>query len=241
MMPGGDSRAYDRIAPFLQWRLWPTEVPCCAYIGPDGAGHYVKMVHNGIEYADMQLIAEAYDILKSVYGLSAARNRRRICGWSPSRLIRTLSRSPPGARQDRRIRLAAGRQHPRRGRAEGHGGWTAHRRSNSACRSRRSRRRFSRAPCRASANCGSWRRSTPDDAARLTMASTEGKIQLALRNTVDTRLTAPAAVLQDTLFAGAPPPPKPSTVVKYVPPAPSPYVVEVITGSKRENKSFPNP
>jgi len=82
---------------------------------------------------------------------------------------------------------------------------------------------------------------TPDDAARLTMASTEGKIQLALRNTVDTRLTAPAAVLQDTLFAGAPPPPKLSTVVKYVPPAPSPYVVEVITGSKRENKSFPNP
>src|SRR5271156_4280083 len=55
---------------------------------------------------------------------------------------------------------------------------------------------------------------TPDDAARLTMASTEGKIQLALRNTVDTRLTAPAAVLQDTLFAGAPPP-KPSTVVKH--------------------------
>jgi pilus assembly protein CpaB len=82
---------------------------------------------------------------------------------------------------------------------------------------------------------------TPDDAARLTMASTEGKIQLSLRNTVDTRLTAPAAVLQDTLFAGAAPTPKPSRAVKYVPPVPSPYVVEVITGSKRENKSFPNP
>jgi 6-phosphogluconate dehydrogenase len=46
-------------------------VPCCTYIGPQGAGHYVKMVHNGIEYADMQLIAEAYDLMKSVYGLDA--------------------------------------------------------------------------------------------------------------------------------------------------------------------------
>ena len=82
---------------------------------------------------------------------------------------------------------------------------------------------------------------TPDDAARLTMASTEGKIQLALRNTVDTKVTAPAAVLQDSLFAGAAPAPKHSTGVKYVPPPPSPYIVEVITGSKRENKSFPNP
>jgi pilus assembly protein CpaB len=82
---------------------------------------------------------------------------------------------------------------------------------------------------------------TPDDAARLTMASTEGKIQLALRNTVDTRLLAPGAVLQDSLFTGGAPPPKRPTVAKYVPPPPSPYVVEVITGNKRENKSFPNP
>jgi pilus assembly protein CpaB len=81
---------------------------------------------------------------------------------------------------------------------------------------------------------------TPDDAARLTMASTEGKIQLALRNTVDTKLVVPPAVLQGSLFSGgAPPPPKRSPGVKYVPPPPSPYVVEVITGSKRENKSFP--
>jgi pilus assembly protein CpaB len=82
---------------------------------------------------------------------------------------------------------------------------------------------------------------TPEDAARLTMASTEGKIQLALRNTVDTRLTAPASVLQGSLFSGGAPPPKHPTSAKYVPPPPSPYVVEVITGSKRENKSFPNP
>ena len=81
---------------------------------------------------------------------------------------------------------------------------------------------------------------TPDDAARLTMASTEGKIQLALRNTVDTKLVVPPAVLQGSLFSGgAPPPLKRLPSVKYVPPPPSPYVVEVITGNKRENKSFP--
>jgi pilus assembly protein CpaB len=80
---------------------------------------------------------------------------------------------------------------------------------------------------------------TPDDAARLTMASTEGKIQLALRNTVDTKLMAPPAVLQETLFSGGAPPPKRSPGVKYVPPPPTPYIVEVITGNKRENKSFP--
>lgn len=82
---------------------------------------------------------------------------------------------------------------------------------------------------------------TPEDAARLTMASTEGKIQLALRNTIDTKITSPAAVLQGSLFAGAAAPaPKHSPNVKYIPPPPPPYVVEVITGSKRENKSFPN-
>ena len=64
MMPGGDRAAYDRIAPIMTRMAAQVEGrPCCAYIGPGGAGHYVKMVHNGIEYADMQLIAEAYDIL----------------------------------------------------------------------------------------------------------------------------------------------------------------------------------
>ena len=88
MMPGGDRAAYERIAPFL------TEMaakatggqPCCAYIGPDGAGHYVKMVHNGIEYADMQLIAETYDILKSVYGLSAREIGDVFARWKSSAL-----------------------------------------------------------------------------------------------------------------------------------------------------------
>ncbi|HEY1779160.1 MAG TPA: NADP-dependent phosphogluconate dehydrogenase [Roseiarcus sp.] len=72
MMPGGDREAWDRIAPMLTKMAAQVDgTPCCTYIGPQGAGHYVKMVHNGIEYADMQLIAEAYDLMKSVYGLDA--------------------------------------------------------------------------------------------------------------------------------------------------------------------------
>ncbi|RBP16479.1 6-phosphogluconate dehydrogenase (decarboxylating) [Roseiarcus fermentans] len=72
MMPGGDRSAYDRLAPILDRMAASVDgTPCCVYVGPGGAGHYVKMVHNGIEYADMQLIAEAYDLMKSLYGLDA--------------------------------------------------------------------------------------------------------------------------------------------------------------------------
>ena len=72
MMPGGDRDAYARIEPMVTKMAAQVDgAPCCAFIGPEGAGHYVKMVHNGIEYADMQLIAEAYDLFKSVYGLNA--------------------------------------------------------------------------------------------------------------------------------------------------------------------------
>ena len=72
MMPGGDESAYKRIEPIVTKMAAHVDgEPCCAYIGPEGAGHYVKMVHNGIEYADMQLIAEAYDLFKSAYGLDA--------------------------------------------------------------------------------------------------------------------------------------------------------------------------
>ncbi|MFC0491389.1 NADP-dependent phosphogluconate dehydrogenase [Listeria grayi] len=71
IMPGGQRRAYDLVAPILQEIAAVADgEPCVTYIGPDGAGHYVKMVHNGIEYGDMQLIAEAYHILKDVAGLS---------------------------------------------------------------------------------------------------------------------------------------------------------------------------
>jgi len=85
---------------------------------------------------------------------------------------------------------------------------------------------------------------SPDDATKLAMASTEGKIQLALRNTVDVKKVEPKAVLQAALFSasGAVTQPERPKVGgrKPAPTAPPPYVIEVITGNKRENKSFPN-
>ncbi|MCC5894590.1 MAG: NADP-dependent phosphogluconate dehydrogenase [Alkalibacterium sp.] len=73
IMPGGQKEAYDLVAPILEQIAAKAPAdgePCVTYIGPDGAGHYVKMVHNGIEYGDMQLIAESYHILKDMVGLS---------------------------------------------------------------------------------------------------------------------------------------------------------------------------
>ena len=72
MMPGGELDAYKRIEPMVRKMAAQVDgTPCATYIGPEGAGHFVKMVHNGIEYADMQLITEAYDLFKTVYGLDA--------------------------------------------------------------------------------------------------------------------------------------------------------------------------
>lgn len=73
IMPGGQKEAYDLVAPMLEKIAAKAPAdgePCVTYIGPNGAGHYVKMVHNGIEYGDMQLIAESYHILKDMVGLS---------------------------------------------------------------------------------------------------------------------------------------------------------------------------
>ena len=71
IMPGGPKEGYDYVADILTAISAHVEgVPCCTYIGEGGSGHYVKMVHNGIEYADMQLIAEAYDLLKNAAGLN---------------------------------------------------------------------------------------------------------------------------------------------------------------------------
>jgi 6-phosphogluconate dehydrogenase len=70
IMPGGEREAYGEVEEvFTTIAAQVDGEPCCAYVGPDGAGHYVKMVHNGIEYADMQLIAEAYDVLRHGIGL----------------------------------------------------------------------------------------------------------------------------------------------------------------------------
>ena len=72
LMPGGPKEAYEKIRPV--WEKIAAKVddgPCVTYIGPDGAGHFVKMIHNGIEYGDMQLIAESYDVLRQALGLDA--------------------------------------------------------------------------------------------------------------------------------------------------------------------------
>ena len=72
IMPGGDPAAYAEVEEILTGiAAVVDDTPCCVHVGPGGAGHYVKMVHNGIEYADIQLIAEAYDLLTHVAGLDA--------------------------------------------------------------------------------------------------------------------------------------------------------------------------
>lgn len=73
IMPGGSGKTWEALAPFLE-KIAAKDfggMPCVTHIGPDGAGHYVKMIHNGIEYGVMQMMAEAYDLLKNLYGLSA--------------------------------------------------------------------------------------------------------------------------------------------------------------------------
>jgi 6-phosphogluconate dehydrogenase len=83
LMPGGTQAAYQFLEPILtKIAAQVDDGPCVTYIGPGGAGHYVKMVHNGIEYGDMQLIAEAYDLLKSVLGLNAARLHEIFSEWN---------------------------------------------------------------------------------------------------------------------------------------------------------------
>ncbi|MGF1601236.1 MAG: NADP-dependent phosphogluconate dehydrogenase [Thermosynechococcaceae cyanobacterium] len=82
LMPGGTKEAYADLEPILtKIAAQVDDGPCVTYIGPGGAGHYVKMVHNGIEYGDMQLIAEAYDLLRSV-GLTAAQLHQVFADWN---------------------------------------------------------------------------------------------------------------------------------------------------------------
>lgn len=88
IMPGGQKEAYELVAPILEQISAKAEdgSPCVAYIGPDGAGHYVKMVHNGIEYGDMQLIAESYDLLRHLLGLSVEEIAEIFADWNQGEL-----------------------------------------------------------------------------------------------------------------------------------------------------------
>ncbi len=88
IMPGGDRGPYDESvkAIFETIAAQVDGTPCCTYVGADGAGHFVKMVHNGIEYADMQLIAESYDLLRHGAGLEVPEIAQRFQGWNESEL-----------------------------------------------------------------------------------------------------------------------------------------------------------
>lgn len=87
MMPGGQKESYDMIAGmFTKISANVDDKPCCSYIGPDGAGHFVKMVHNGIEYGDMQLIAEAYMIMKNALCMNAAQMHNVFSSWNEGEL-----------------------------------------------------------------------------------------------------------------------------------------------------------
>src|SRR6516162_7228515 len=87
IMPGGSRESYVSLGPMLETISAHVDgTPCCMYIGPDGAGHFVKMVHNGIEYADMQLIAEAYDLLRHGVGLAPAQIAETFRTWNTGRL-----------------------------------------------------------------------------------------------------------------------------------------------------------
>jgi 6-phosphogluconate dehydrogenase len=87
LMPGGPKEAYEKIRPV--WEKIAAKVndgPCVTYIGTDGAGHFVKMIHNGIEYGDMQLIAESYDVLRQLLGLEAPQLADIFAEWNKGQL-----------------------------------------------------------------------------------------------------------------------------------------------------------
>lgn len=87
LMPGGQKEAYELVAPIFEAISAKVDGdPCVTYIGPNGAGHFVKMVHNGIEYGDMQLIAEAYFILKHVLGMDANELHEVFTEWNKGEL-----------------------------------------------------------------------------------------------------------------------------------------------------------
>src|SRR3954466_8621266 len=88
IMPGGDPAAWPHVKPIFQAiaAKAPDGSPCCDWVGAEGAGHYVKMVHNGIEYGDMQLIGETYDLLRRVAGLKAGELHDVFARWNTGRL-----------------------------------------------------------------------------------------------------------------------------------------------------------
>jgi 6-phosphogluconate dehydrogenase len=88
IMPGGSVKAWETVKPIFQSIAAKVEdgTPCCDWVGADGAGHFVKMVHNGIEYGDMQLITESYQIMKDLLGLDANEMHEVFREWNKGEL-----------------------------------------------------------------------------------------------------------------------------------------------------------
>ncbi|HET9203737.1 MAG TPA: decarboxylating NADP(+)-dependent phosphogluconate dehydrogenase [Acidimicrobiia bacterium] len=88
IMPGGSRAAWEQVEPMLKSiaARAPDGKPCCEWMGPGGAGHFVKMVHNGIEYGDMQVIAEAYDLMRRGMGMTAGEMSKVFARWDEGRL-----------------------------------------------------------------------------------------------------------------------------------------------------------
>ena len=133
LMPGGNKESYPQVQSVLEAIAAKADdgKPCCTYIGEDGAGHYVKMVHNGIEYADMQLIAEAYLLLKKCRRTYKRTDFRRIQRLEQRRTQQLFnqhnSRYPE--RKRRYKRRISRRQNPRQRRTKGHRPLDEHRRT----------------------------------------------------------------------------------------------------------------
>jgi 6-phosphogluconate dehydrogenase len=123
IMPGGSDESWVTLGPILKSIAAIAEgEPCVTHVGHDGAGHFVKMVHNGIEYADMQLIAEAYDLIRRGTGKTPAEIADVFAEWNTGRAGVVPDRdhrrgAPPGGCRDRQ---AARRCDSRPGRREGH-------------------------------------------------------------------------------------------------------------------------
>lgn len=88
IMPGGSEQSYQALGPMLEKIAAKADdgTPCCAWISTDGAGHFVKMVHNGIEYADMQVIGEAYDLMRHAAGIEPAEQAKIFADWNQGEL-----------------------------------------------------------------------------------------------------------------------------------------------------------
>ncbi|MDD5698747.1 MAG: decarboxylating NADP(+)-dependent phosphogluconate dehydrogenase [Victivallaceae bacterium] len=88
IMPGGSPRAWPAVKPIFQAIAAKVEdgSPCCEWVGRGGAGHYVKMVHNGIEYGDMQMICEAYNLMKNLLGMNVAAMQKVFADWNEGEL-----------------------------------------------------------------------------------------------------------------------------------------------------------